>query len=273
LHISLGFSPCPNDTFIFGPLIKGLIESPFSFKEVIDDIEGLNEMALNNKLDISKVSCHVLGYIADKYYFLPVGAALGHGCGPLLVSKNHLLEELPKSRVAVPGRFTTAYLLLMLYNPSFEAEFVPFNEIMQAVKEERFDFGLIIHEGRFLLDRYGLKTVLDLGKWWEEKTKLPLPLGGIVARRSFNREFLDKLIVLIKKSIEYAFSFPEDIKGYIKEHASYLEDDVINEHIRLYVNNYTMDLGDEGREAIRMLFLLAKEKGIFKKALPSDIIY
>lgn len=273
MGLSLGFSPCPNDTFIFGPLINGLVNSPFSFKEVIDDIEGLNEMALNSKLDISKVSCHVLGYITDKYYFLPVGAALGRGCGPLLVTKNRSLKDLHGAHVAVPGRFTTAYLLLMLYGPAFKVSFVPFNQIMQALKKEEFDFGLIIHEGRFLIDKYGLKNVLDLGKWWEEKTKLPLPLGGIVAKRSLDREIIDKFTVLLRESIEYAFSYPERIKDYVKKYASYLEDSVITEHIRLYVNNYTTDFGNEGKEAIRMLFLLAKEKGIFRKNLPLDIIY
>lgn len=273
MDLTLGFSPCPNDTFIFGPLISGLINSPFSFKEVVDDIEVLNEMALNSKLDISKVSCHILGYIADKYYFLPVGAALGRGCGPLLVTKNRSLKDLHGAHVAAPGHFTTAYLLSMLYDPTFKVSFVRFNQIMQALKEESFDFGLIIHEGRFLLDKYGLKIVLDLGKWWEEKTKLPLPLGGIVAKRSLDREIVDKFTVLVRKSIKYASSYPERVRGYIKRYASYLEDSVITEHIRLYVNDYTIDLGNEGEKAIRMLFLLAKEKGIFKKNLPSDIIY
>ncbi len=273
MGLTLGFSPCPNDTFIFGPLINGLIKSPFSFKEVIDDIEVLNEMALNSKLDISKVSCHILGYITDKYYFLPVGAALGRGCGPLLVTKNRSLKDLHGAHVAAPGRFTTAYLLLMFYDPTFNVHFVRFNQIMQALKEESFDFGLIIHEGRFLLDKYGLKIVLDLGKWWEEKTKLPLPLGGIVAKRSLDREIIDKFTVLVRKSIKYASSYPERIRDYIKRYASYLEDSVITEHIKLYVNDYTIDLRGEGKEAIRVLFLLAKERGIFRKDLPSDMIY
>lgn len=269
----MGLSPCPNDTFIFGPLIKGLINSPFSFKEVVEDIEVLNEMALNGKLDISKVSCHVLGYIADKYYFLPVGAALGRGCGPLLVTKNRSLKDLRGASVAAPGRFTTAYLLLMLYDSAFKVSFVPFNQIMQALGEESFDFGLIIHEGRFLLDKYGLKIVLDLGKWWEEKTKLPLPLGGIAAKRSLDKETIDRFIVLVREGIKYASSHPQMVRGYIKRYASYLEDSVITEHIRLYVNDYTIDLKSEGKQALRTLFLWAKERGIFKKGLPLDIIY
>jgi len=258
----LGFSSCPNDTFMFAALINKWIEAPYSFNLTIDDVEALNSLVLKGALDISKVSCHVLPYVGEQYCFLPVGAALGRGCGPLLVTRPKLsLSDIFNSTIAVPGRYTTAYALLRLYAPGIkEAQviFSRFDKIMPEVQSGRADFGLIIHEGRFIYSQYGLKVVLDLGEWWEKKTKLPLPLGGIIAKRDLGYHFLRNFCSLLRESIVFAYKHYQTVLPYIKQYACYLEEDVIRNHINLYVNQFTLDLKEEGRQAIEAFLQLMK---------------
>ena len=193
---------------------------------------------------------------------MPVGAALGRGCGPLLVTRpSFSLSDLSKAVIAVPGRYTTAYALLRLYAPEIketQVVFSRFDRIMPEVESGKVDFGLIIHEGRFLYSQYGLKVVLDLGEWWEKKTNLPLPLGGIIAKRNLGHRFLSTFSSLLKKSILFAYNHYETVLTYVKQYACYLDEHVIKNHINLYVNQFSLDLGEEGKQAIEAFLQLMK---------------
>lgn len=268
--LSLGYSPCPNDTFIFYALVHGKIKTEdLNFKEILLDVETLNQMALKGKLDITKVSYNAFGNLRDDYCLLRSGGALGRGCGPLVVaSKECEMKDLKGKTIAVPGELTTAYLLLQLYESDFRSnvKVMPFHEIMGAVKEEKVDAGLIIHEGRFTYPSYGLKKIIDLGEWWEKETGLPIPLGCIIAKRSLGIDVISKVERLIMESVLYAISRRDEPVKYIKEHSQELDDSVIAEHINLYVNDYSIDIGDEGIRAVRKLLDMAEERGIIKKS-------
>jgi 1,4-dihydroxy-6-naphthoate synthase len=265
--LSLGYSPCPNDTFIFHALVHGKVDTTgLAFRETLLDVEALNQMALKGKLDVSKVSYHALGFLREEYCLLRSGGALGKGCGPMIVAKNPITtEDLRGKKIAIPGRLTTAYLLMQLYDAALkDVEVMTFDSIMEAVASGSVDAGLIIHEGRFTYPRYGLNEVIDLGQWWEELTGNPIPLGCIVAKRSLGSELINKVDALIKESILYAQGRPKDPVQYIKEHAQELEDSVIREHINLYVNDYSVDIGAEGAGAVEELFSKAEALGIIK---------
>jgi len=268
--LSLGYSPCPNDTFIFYALVHGKIKSDdLNFKETLLDVETLNRSAIKGELDITKVSYHAFGNLRDEYCLLRSGGALGRGCGPLVVSKrNYSMKDLKGKRIAIPGELTTAYLLLQLYDPSFKdnVEARVFSDIMGAVKNGQVDAGLIIHEGRFTYPSYGLKRVIDLGEWWEKETGLPIPLGCIIAKRSLGTDLINKIDTLIRESVLYGIGRRDEPVEYIKEHSQELEDSVINKHINLYVNDYSIDIGDDGVMAVRELFSIAEEKGIIRKS-------
>ena len=257
---TLGFSPCPNDTYIFYALAQGKVPLPLGRPQlVIKDVEELNTLVMRKVLEVSKVSFHALGYILDSYVLLRAGAALGRGCGPLLVTSSpHLaLEEV--SRVVVPGIHTTATLLLRILFPWVEELVVMrYDEIMPALARGREEAGLIIHEGRFTYSGYGLRCLADLGEEWEKETGLPLPLGGIVAKRSLGRENIQSLERAIRESIEYAKSHLEEVWPYVKTHAQEMDDSVIKDHIDLYVNQYTYHLGEEGERAIEELLERAR---------------
>lgn len=269
-EFTLGYSPCPNDTFIFYALVHGKIDTgDLRFKEILLDVETLNQKALNSELDITKVSFHAYGFLRDKYILLRSGGAIGRACGPIVVAKNKVaMDDLRGKRIAIPGRLTTACLLLQLYDPAFAADVVvmPFNMIMDAVKDGAVDAGLIIHESRFTYPDYGLVGIIDLGEWWEDETGLPIPLGCIIGKRSLGDELVHIFDLLIRKSVEYAFSHREETKAYIKAHSQELEDEVVEQHINLYVNNYSVDLGKEGLRAVEELFKKAEEKGIISGA-------
>ena len=260
MRLTLGFSPCPNDTYIFFALFYGLVRvDGIDFECVIDDVETLNGLALDGRLEVSKVSCHAYFYLRDRYRFLNYGAAFGRGCGPLVVSREELMPSgLSGLKMAVPGRYTTAMLLLKLFAAQqgitlAETVVMPFNQIMAAVKDGRVDVGLIIHEGRFTFQTYGLKEVVDLGGWWEEETGLPIPLGGIVASRSLTDRTISVIEQLISDSIAYADANPSSAMPFIKRHAQELSDDVIKSHIGLYVNDYSRKLPFEGQRALEEL--------------------
>jgi len=263
--LTLGFSPCPNDTFMFHPLVHKLVGSGgILFQERLEDVETLNLLALKGELDISKVSYHALGHIRDDYALLRSGSALGRGCGPLLVASANLKPgELRAKTIAVPGRYTTALLLLRLFDPTLDNFLVmPFNEIMDAVLEGNADAGLIIHESRFTYQGYGLHKLVDLGEWWETETGLPIPLGGIVARRSLGQETIATVERALRDGVTYAHEHPDQAARYICEHARELSGEVCAAHIKLYVNDFSVDLGVEGLRAIQCLMERGERAGI-----------
>lgn len=266
-NLTLGYSPCPNDTFIFHGLVHGLaaVAGLELAEPVLADVETLNEWALTGRLDVTKISCHALGHVLGKYRLLNAGAALGRGCGPLLVSRQPFKpDELPARRIAIPGRLTTATLLLKLFAPQC-TDLVPmrFDLIMPAIVEGRVDAGVIIHESRFTYQQHGLLCMRDLGAWWEEVSGSPIPLGCIVARRSLGAERLAMLERLVQASVRQAFADPVASWDYIRSHARELDDRVIAEHIGLYVNPFSLDLGAEGRAAIATLLARGRAAGVF----------
>ncbi len=260
MKITLGYSPCPNDTFIFFALTHDKLDCDFEFEETLEDVETLNRMALYTRFDITKASFHGFGFIRDDYCLLRSGSALGRGCGPMIVARRLIDQnELCLKKIAIPGKMTTAHLLLQLFMPDAKNIVeMPFNRIMNAVSMGTVDAGLIIHESRFTYPQYGLVKLIDLGEWWEERTGLPIPLGGILARRDLGVRVINKIDALIRQSIEYAFRHPAQTRDYIKKNAHELEDDVINQHIKLYVNEYSLGIGG-GVIAVEALMKTAQE--------------
>lgn len=265
-ELTLGFSPCPNDTFIFHALIKGLVKSDtLCFRERLADVEQLNRLALSAALDVTKVSFHLYGHIRKDYTLLPSGAALGRGCGPLLVSASDCtLSSLADRPVALPGRYTTAALLLRLFAPQLSnIVYMPFDRIMPAIASGEVAAGVIIHESRFTFRDFGLFQLVDLGEWWESDSGCPIPLGGIVARKSLGRETVDEVGVLIGKSIDHAFANPQAPRDYIRAHSQEMSDEVCDAHIGLYVNKFSRDLGEEGKRAVEILMERGEKAGLF----------
>ncbi|MGD9948681.1 MAG: 1,4-dihydroxy-6-naphthoate synthase [Desulfobulbus sp.] len=265
--LSLGFSPCPNDTYIFNALVHGQVQPRLSRLQppILEDVETLNVWALQGRLDVTKLSFHALGHVLDQYALLSSGAALGRGCGPLLItgagSKNKPLDQW---KVAIPGRLTTAALLLRLYHPACENLVVMrFDQIMEAILQGKVDGGVIIHESRFTYQAFGLRCVQDLGEWWESTTGLPIPLGCIVARRSLVEEVRAELSRAICASIHWADAHSQACLAYIREHSQEMEKDVVNSHIGLYVNQHSKDIGDDGLHAVRELLQRGAEIGLF----------
>ena len=263
--LSLGFSPCPNDTFIFHALVHGKVPcGGLSFCERLEDVETLNRLALSGLLDVSKISCHLLGHILEDYLLLSSGGALGRGCGPLLVAREPLdPARLAGRKIALPGQYTTAALLLRLFDPSLtDFVYLPFDKIMGAVADGSVAAGVIIHESRFTFASHGLLQILDLGQWWERETGRPIPLGGIAAKRGLGRETLLALQRGIALSVAHAFEHPALARPYIRAHSQEMGDEVCDAHIGLYVNDFTRALGSEGEAAVRMLLDRAAAAGI-----------
>ena len=265
--LSIGFSPCPNDTHIFCGLVKGHIpRTGWSLQpEQLEDVETLNEWALEGRLDITKLSFHAFGHVMENYVLLKAGAALGRGCGPLLVAGHEVAPgNLAEMTVAVPGKYTTAAMLLKLYEPGFKnIVMMRFDEIMDAIKSGKVDCGVIIHESRFTYQSRGLVLIKDLGTWWEDISGHPIPLGGIVVKRSLGIDLIKKIDKAINASIVWAQRNHEFCRPYIKEHSQELEDSVINDHISLYVNTFSEDLGPEGMAAIEFFLKKGRQAGIF----------
>lgn len=251
---TLGFSPCPNDTFIFDALVNHKIDTgDFKFSVQLEDVETLNEMALNGKLDFTKISYGVLPIIAKNYKVLNSGSALGKGVGPLLISKAPVdFDEVENYTIVIPGENTTAHLLFSLAFPKAKNKvFKRYDEIEKSVLKSEKVLGVIIHENRFTYMDKGLHKIVDLGNYWEEKTGLPIPLGGIVGKRNLDASILKQVDALIKKSIEYAFSNYPLITDYVKKHSQEMEPEVMKKHIDLYVNKFSINLGKEGKNAIQ----------------------
>ena len=271
MKLTLGFSPCPNDTFIFDALIHHKIDTEgLEFEVYYDDVETLNQKAFLGELDVTKLSYHAFAYVADKYVLLDAGSALGYGVGPMLICKedeSELHTQLktgnPQLKIGIPGKYTTANFLLgyAFPNATNKVELV-FSDIENAVLEGRIDVGLIIHEKRFTYQDKGLKKILDLGDYWEKQTGCAIPLGGIVANRSLPTDVQHKLNRVLRKSVEFAFANPKSGLEFIRSHAQEMSEEVMYKHIELYVNKYSVDLGDEGRKAINLLFDTAREKNI-----------
>ena len=254
-HFEIAFSPCPNDTFIFHAMLHGLVDTRgLSFKAHVDDVEALNREAFAGDCRITKLSFAAYLELTERYELLDSGSALGYGCGPLLVARNADADIL-EGRVAVPGRYTTANLLFRLrYPDSKNIEFVRFDKIMEGVQTGRYDAGVIIHEGRFVFENYNLVKLVDLGEWWEQHTGMPIPLGCIAIRKDEDT-ISHKHIVesVIRESVKYAFKNPQASRDYIKSLSQELDDDVIDSHIKLYVNEFTFSLGEKGRKAVDVL--------------------
>ncbi|MEZ5017400.1 MAG: 1,4-dihydroxy-6-naphthoate synthase [Flavipsychrobacter sp.] len=275
MQLTIGFSPCPNDTFIFDAMINGKIDTKgLTFKPVLEDVETLNNYATLNKLDITKLSYNAFLHTVNNYALLHAGSALGNGVGPLLVAKQKLdLVNIADYKIAIPGKNTTANLLLSLAFPKATNKHeLVFSEIESAVLKGEFDAGLIIHESRFTYAQKGLNKLIDLGDWWEQETNAAIPLGGIVIKRTLGKVIAAKVDEVIKASIEYAWQNHPNLSTYVSDHAQEMEEDVMRQHIDLYVNDYTTNLGSVGTSAVKQLFSLAKEKGLIK-TLPENIFY
>ncbi len=267
--VTLGYSPCPNDTFLFYPLVHGCIPcNGFRFRERLEDVETLNRLAMEGTLDACKVSYHAYAHIRESYILLRSGGAMGRGCGPLVVAKTPLSPgDLKGKRIAVPGQHTTACLLLQLFEPKLgELVFLTFDQIMSAVSAGQVDAGLIIHESRFTYHSCGLHKVLDLGEWWENSTGLPLPLGGIAARRSLGSASLATLSALVRSSVEFARHHPAETLSYVRTHSQEMSEEVCEAHIALYVNDYSLDPGSEGEKAAELLFARGIQLGLFPRS-------
>lgn len=270
MMLTIGFSPCPNDTFIFHALAHGLAgdSCPGFAEPLLADVETLNSWAMEARLDVTKISFHALGHVREDYVLLHSGSALGRGCGPLLVSgEPRSREELAAGTIAIPGRFTTAAMLLKLFLPeAANLVSMPFHTIMPAIAQGRVDAGVIIHESRFTYAEQGLLCLQDLGAWWEEETGHPIPLGGIVARRKLGAELLGRVDGCIKKSVQYAFANRSVSLPYIRDHAQELDEGVMTSHIDLYVNAFSEELGEEGLAAIREFMKRGEAAGVFPRS-------
>lgn len=268
--MTIGYSPCPNDTFIFYALTHGKIDLPGVelLAPVLEDVETLNGWALEHRLDVTKLSFHALGHVLDEYCVLSSGSALGRGCGPLLVARRPLdLNSAAGYKIAIPGRLTTAALLFRLFLPGTAQELpelveMRFDTIMNAVQQGQVDAGVIIHESRFTYQQMGLVCLQDLGHWWEQTTGHPIPLGCIAARRSMGRERIAAIDQAIRASIDWAFAHPEQCLPYIREHAQELENRIVQDHIGLYVNDFSRELGVEGMAAIDAFLERGRSAGI-----------
>lgn len=272
-HITLGFSPCPNDTFIFDAMAHGKIDTEgyrFSFETA--DIETLNSQAIQGKYDLTKLSFFAYPAVVKKYQLLHAGSALGNNCGPLLISKNDFpLSEVPSLHIAIPGIMTTANFLLTYAFPEArnKTELV-FSEIEKSLLDGRFDAGAIIHESRFTYMQKGLRKLIDLGEYWETQTGHPIPLGGIAVKRDLPQETKQALNRIMKRSVAYALQNPESSKDFVTSHAQEMQPEVMKKHIGLYVNHYTESLDTKGMEAIHFMYRLAADNGLIAE-MPEDI--
>ncbi len=263
VRLKIGYSPCPNDTYIMAALALGKIKAPVFLEPVLSDVETLNQWALEGRLEVTKLSFFALGKALHRYGLLNSGAALGKGCGPIVVARpGTRVETLAEGVVAAPGALTTARLLLSLYlgkEPRYHQKV--FSEVMPAVARKEADFGLVIHEGRFTYEAYGLVQVMDLGKWWEKQTGGPVPLGGIAVRRDLPAEIMRAVDKAVSDSLNYADAGGPGVSEYVKAYAREMDSGVIRQHIGLYVNDYSKTIGSDGERAVKTLFFEARKRG------------
>jgi len=267
MKLSLGYSPCPNDTFIFDAMVHQKIDTEgLEFDVQLGDVEQLNKKAFANELDITKLSYHAFAYLIESYALLTSGSALGNNCGPLLIAKSAIPPaDLAHKTIAIPGKYTTAnFLLSLAYPDAKQKQETLFSDIEQQVLTEQVDAGLIIHENRFTYQDRGLVKIIDLGEWWEQTTKLPIPLGGIVVKRNLPISLQQKINRVLRRSVQFAFEHPEESLPYVQEHAQEMETAVMKQHIGLYVNDFSIDLGEKGKAAVNYLFETAQKQGLIE---------
>lgn len=269
--LRLGFSPCPNDAFVFHALVHGLVAPEWTWEVHLEDVETLNGMAERGDLDVAKVSYHAFGRIAHDWWMLPAGGALGRGVGPLVVARD-ADAPLDGATVATPGGRTTANLLFDLYAPDGARRVeMRYDRILAAVADGEVDAGLIIHESRFTYPRHGLERVVDLGAWWEGVSGALIPLGGIAVRRDLPDATVDAIARAVRASVAAAFDDPSASEAYVAEHAQEMEPEVRRRHVETYVNAYSLDVGDAGRAAVETLLHRAVERG--RIAPPPDALF
>ena len=275
MTLSLGFSPCPNDCFMFDAIVSHRIDlEGLDFSVRMADVEALNQSAFDGDADVTKLSYHAYAYCTGNYVLLDAGSALGRNCGPLLISKRPISKADVAAgdlTIAIPGRYTTANFLLSLAFPDAQKKTpLLFSGIERALLDGEYDTGLIIHENRFTYEAKGLKKVVDLGEFWEAETGTPIPLGGIVVSRALPDAVQQKVNRVVRRSVEYAFAHREASRPFVREHAQAMSDDVMDRHIDLYVNEYSVDLGEDGKRAVAMLFEKANASGIIP-AVDADL--
>ncbi len=273
MKLTLGFSTCPNDTFIFDAAVHHKIDTEdIEFELFLGDVEELNRKAFDAEIDITKLSYHAYAYAAENYVLLNSGSALGRNNGPLLISKKKIYpDEVDDLKIAIPGKYTTANLLLGIAYPRAKNK-IPylFSDIEDAVADEEADAGLIIHENRFTYEAKGLKKIKDLGEYWEILTGKPIPLGGIVINRRHPKDLQLKISNIIKRSIEYAYENPQSSLDYIRQYAQEMDAEVMKKHIDLYVNEFSFDLGQEGKDAIKILYAEAAKRNLIPE-IPNNV--
>jgi 1,4-dihydroxy-6-naphthoate synthase len=273
MNVTLGFSPCPNDCFIFDALVHKKIDTQgIDFKVIMEDVEALNNRAFDSELDITKLSYHAFIYLTNTYYLLNSGSALGFNCGPLLIQNStNKIKDIDAASIAIPGKYTTANFLLSLAFPNAKnKKEMLFSDIENALLLNKIDAGLIIHENRFTYQEKGLEKIIDLGEFWESLIKAPIPLGGIVIKKNIDKKLQQTVDKLIKQSVEFAFKNPESSLPFVKEHAQEMSEEVMKKHIELYVNEFSIDLGETGKKAIQLLFNKAHETGLIQK-IPTQL--
>ncbi|MFM2267626.1 MAG: hypothetical protein RL757_1067 [Bacteroidota bacterium] len=257
MNLKIGFSPCPNDTFIFDAWVHQKIDTEGLILDVVmEDVEALNRRARAQELAVTKLSYHAFAHLLDAYQLLDAGSALGRGCGPLLISKQKMdVSTVNTAKIAIPGAMTTAHLLFGIAYPEATNRMETiFSEIENQVLNNQADAGVIIHENRFTYAEKGLIKIMDLGEFWEKTTQMPIPLGGIVAKRNLPNELKQKTNRVMARSVAFAFENPDESKNYVRAHAQEMSEEVTKQHIELYVNHFTQSLGDEGRAAVETLF-------------------
>jgi 1,4-dihydroxy-6-naphthoate synthase len=272
MNLSLGFSPCPNDCFIFDALVHQKIDTQgIDFTLYMEDVESLNNRAFRAELDITKLSYHAFIYVTDAYNLLHSGSALGFNCGPLLIQHSkHKIKNFETAVIAIPGKYTSANFLLSLAYPQAKNKIeLLFSDIENAVIHQNVDAGLIIHENRFTYQNKGLEKIIDLGEFWESLIKSPIPLGGISVKKNLNHQLQQTIDLLIKQSVEFAFENPESSMPFVKQNSQEMSEEVMKKHIELYVNDFSINLGELGKNAIHLLFDKAKEVGLIE-TVPSN---
>ncbi|MBL8793369.1 MAG: ABC transporter substrate-binding protein [Planctomycetia bacterium] len=273
--ITVGHSPDPDDAFMFYALAHDKLDTgDLEFRHELQDIETLNRRALKGELEVTAVSIHAYSYLLDKYALLPSGCSMGDRYGPMVVAREPLtIEQLKTRKIAVPGTMTTAFLALRLLLPGgFEYEVIPFDEILNAVEQGRFDAGLIIHEGQLTFQNQGLRLIVDLGIWWMEKTGLPLPLGGNVVRRDLGEATMKQISRLLKESIQYSLDHRDDALTYALKYARDMDKSLADKFVGMYVNDWTLDYGPRGREAVRRLLDEAHQAGVIAKPVAVEFV-
>lgn len=275
MNFTLGFSPCPNDCFIFDALIHKKIDTQgLDFTVIMEDVEALNNRAFKQELDITKLSYHAFLYLTNKYALLNSGSALGFNCGPLLVKKTgNIIRNMDSATIAIPGKYTTANFLLSLAFPkAINKQEILFSDIENAVLTNKVDAGLLIHENRFTYQDKGLEKIIDLGEYWESLIQSPIPLGGIVVKRTIDSSLQKTIDSLIKQSVEFAFANPESCMAFVKEHAQEMSEEVMKKHIELYVNEFSVNLGTIGKNAIQLLIDKAIEQKLVTDVHPNVFV-